>query len=149
MIWLQNLKNQTWYANYMKQFVCYTLQIAAACSEKKDESNEKNEKNKKNNEEENSFHDIQKLFFWHDDQKQLVMKMWQFLNADEKKNDNETQILKMLILLDSFIFQTADDKSFHSSFIYFLTVLSIDEKMNQLQRADNFSFMLTEVIYCV
>ena len=53
----------------------------------------------------------------------------------------------MLTLLDSFIFQTTDDKSFHNSFIHFLTVLDIDEKMNQLQRADNFSFMLTEVVY--
>ena len=59
----------------MKQFVCYTLQIAAACSEKKDESSEKNKENEKNNEKENLFYDAQKLFFWHDDQKQLVMKM--------------------------------------------------------------------------
>ena len=149
MTWLQNSESQTWYADYMKWFVCYILWIAVTCSEKKDESSEKNEENEKDNEEENSLHDAQKLFFWHDDQKQLVMKMWQSLNADEKKSDSKTQILRMLTLLDSFIFQTADDESFHNSFIHFLTVLDIDEKMNWLWRADNFSFMLTEVIYCV
>ena len=133
----------------MKQFVCYTLQIAAACSEKKDKSSEKNKENEKDNEEENSLHDAQKLFLWHDDQKQLVVKMWQSLNVNEKKNDDKTWVLRILTLFNSFIFQTADDELFCSLLIYFLMMLDIDEKMNQLQRADNFSFMLTKVIYCV
>ena len=74
IIWLQNLENQTWYADYMKQFVYYTLWIIAACDEK-NENHEKNEKNEKDNEEENLLYDAQKLFFWHDDQKQLAVKM--------------------------------------------------------------------------
>ena len=74
MTWLQNSESQTQYADYMKWFVCYTLQIVVAHDEK-DESHEKNEENEKNIEEKNLFHDVQKFFFWHDDQKQLVVKM--------------------------------------------------------------------------
>ena len=63
-----------------------------------------------------------------------------------KKND-ETQIKKILTLLDLFIFQIIDDELFCNSLIYFLTVLDIDEKINQLQKTNNYSFMLIKVIY--
>ena len=74
MIQLQNSESQTQYANYMKQFVCYTLQIVTAHDEK-DESHEKNEENEKNDEKKNLFHDVWKFFFWHSNQKQLAVKM--------------------------------------------------------------------------
>src|SRR5947207_4268321 len=67
------------------------------------------------------------------------------------KSDDEksTQVSRMLQLLSSFIFHTVETESFHSSLVHFLTVLEIDKKMNQLQRADNYSFMLVRVIYCM
>src|SRR5205814_3080 len=37
----------------------------------------------------------------------------------------------------------------HSSLVHFLTVLRIDKEMNQLQRADNYLFMLAGMIYCM
>jgi hypothetical protein len=133
----------------MKRFVCYTLRIAAACSEEEDESSEESEENREeDNEEEDPLHDAQELFLWHGDQKQLAVEMWQSLNAGEE-GDGETQVLRMLTLLGSFIFQTAGDEPFCSPLIHFLAVLGIDEEMERLRRADNFSFMLAGVVYCV
>ena len=131
----------------MKRFVCYTLRIVAARDEE-DESREKDEENEEDDEEENSLHDARELFLWHGDQKQLAVEMWQSLNAGEE-DDGETQVLRMLSLLGSFIFQMAGDESFCSPLIHFLAVLGIDEEMDRLRRADNFSFMLAGVVYCV
>ncbi len=73
--------------------------------------------------------------------------MWQTLNTG-KKNDR-TLILKMLSLLESFIFQTIDNDSFCSSLVHFLMMLRIDKQMGQLQTANNYLFMLIRVMYCV
>lgn len=65
-----------------------------------------------------------------------------------EKNDR-TLVLKILNLLESFIFQIVDNELFHSLFVHFLAVLKIDEQMSWLQTADNYLFMLIKMIYCV
>ncbi|KAL2350057.1 hypothetical protein BJ546DRAFT_810284, partial [Cryomyces antarcticus] len=89
--------------------------------------------------------DARKLFIWQGDQKKLAEEMWQSLALD----DEEMQVEKMLELLSSFIFQTVGDRPFSSPLVHFLAVLGIDEEMNRLRTADNYSYMLVGVVYCV
>jgi len=64
-------------------------------------------------------------------------------------DDEEMQMENTLKLLASFIFQTVGDRPFSSALVHFLAVLGIDEEMNRLRTADNYSYMLAGVVYCV
>ena len=55
----------------------------------------------------------------------------------------------MLKLLALFIFQNISNDPFNSGFIYFLTILRINEELNRLQTTNNFSFILAGVVYYI
>lgn len=167
---LQNPESQSRYAGYMRRFVCYCLRIAAADQEAGDgeESEDEKEEGEDGEDDEDSgddgeeesraeeeeeeeeqevdpLRDARKLFVWQGDQKELAKEMLRSLERDGE----ETQVGKMIKLLGSFVFQTVGDRPFDSGLVHFLAVLGIDEEMNRLRTADNFSYMLAGVVYCV
>ncbi len=163
---LQNPESQGRYAGYMKWFVCYCLRIAAAARDLDEEeegsrllsqdnnrrappnsSDVESEDEEKEEEEENPLRDARELFLWHGNQRELAVDMWQALDTGEE--DDRTLVLRMLSLLESFIFQTVGNEPFRSPLVHFLAVLGIDEQMGRLRTADNYSFMLAGVVYCV
>ncbi|KAJ9645329.1 hypothetical protein H2199_003335 [Coniosporium tulheliwenetii] len=67
----------------------------------------------------------------------------------EEFGDEETQAERMLQLSASFIFQGVRDRPFSNGLIHLLAVLGIDEEMDRLRTAKNYSYMLAGVVYCV
>jgi len=55
----------------------------------------------------------------------------------------------VLRLSASFIFRKIGNSLFDSGLIHFLAVLGINEELRRLQTANDFSFMLAGVVYCV
>ena len=55
----------------------------------------------------------------------------------------------MLEFLGSFIFYTVIDRPFSSTLIHFLAILGIDEEMQRLRLANNYSFILAGMVYCM
>jgi hypothetical protein len=125
--------------------------------EEEQEQAKEKEKEKENNddanEESDPLHDARELFLWHGYQRQLAQELWQLLNMDEedsKEEERETiQIKKMLELFRTFVFQVVGDEPFRSPLVHFLAVLAIDEQMGRLRNAENYSFMLAGIVYCV
>ena len=58
-------------------------------------------------------------------------------------------IEQVLQLSASFIFQSISNNPFDSGLVHFLAVLGIDEDLKRLRTANDFSFMLAGVVYCV
>jgi hypothetical protein len=164
---LQNPESQARYTRYMKRFVCYCLRIVEAGaqhareqigqqdsdheSRSSNNNSSQNDEDDESNKEEDSFYDARKLFLWHGNQKQLAEEMWQLLviGGTREGEELEEQIDLMIELLGSFIFQTVGDEPFTSPLIHFLAVLGIDEEMDRLRKAEDYSFILAGVVYCV
>ncbi|TKA55283.1 hypothetical protein B0A49_12685, partial [Cryomyces minteri] len=160
---LQNPESQRRYAGYWKRFMCYCLRVvttdegrgARSCGNNSiDGSNEETEEDEIDEEDQTEdevdeecqglMRDARELFPWHGKQKELARELWCALELE----DEQTQVEKMLELSGSFIFQTVGDRPFSSALIHFLAVLGIDEEMNRLRTAGDFSYMLAGVVYC-
>jgi len=94
--------------------------------------------------------DARSLFRWQRGQKRLAKKLWHSLQMTEVE-DEDGQILtdQVLQLSASFIFQSVGKDPFDSGLVHFLAVLGIDEDLKRLQTANDFSFMLAGMVYCV
>lgn len=90
-------------------------------------------------------YDAGELFPWQPYQKARAEQFWCSLELDEEP----TQLDILFKLMKSFIFQTLDHEPFKSPLIHFLAILGIDEQMNRLRNADNYSYTLAGVVYCV
>lgn len=55
----------------------------------------------------------------------------------------------LLDFYESLIFQGVRRDVFKSAILHFLAVLGIDEEINQLRQANDFSYMLASIVYCV
>jgi hypothetical protein len=55
----------------------------------------------------------------------------------------------LLDFYESLIFQRVRRDVFKSVVLHFLAVLGIDEEISQLRQANDFSYMLAGVVYCM
>jgi len=62
--------------------------------------------------------------------------------------NDDVKIDALLKLIKSFIFVTVRGDVFSSGLLHFLAVLSIDEEMGRLRKANDFLYMLAGVVYC-
>jgi len=90
--------------------------------------------------------DARALFRWQAEQKRLATELWHSLQAAE---DDEQLMVQVLQLSASFIFQSIGNDPFDSGLVHFLAVLGIDEELKRLRTANDFSFMLAGVVYCI
>ena len=91
--------------------------------------------------------DARRLFPWHGEQKCLAEKLLQLLQAPY--SDEEAKVEALLRLSESFIFVTVRGNVFISALLHFLAVLGIDEDSGRLREANDFSYLLAGVVYCV
>jgi hypothetical protein len=59
------------------------------------------------------------------------------------------QMKALLDFYESLIFQRVRRDVFKSAVLHFLAVLGIDEEIGQLRQANDFSYMLAGVVYCM
>lgn len=170
---LQNPESQNRYTGYLRRLLCYLLRLAAANqmeslredeeseegsedrsgAESDEEAEEESEQEEEESEgeediakvDQDGMRDARRLCVLDSNQQKLLDTMWESLVVDEE----EVQVEKMLKLLGSLIFQTVGDRPFSSPIIHFLAVLGIDEEMGRLRTADDFSYMLAGVVYCI
>ncbi|KIV98740.1 uncharacterized protein PV09_09492 [Verruconis gallopava] len=159
---LQNPESQARYMSYIVMFVYYVLRLveneevylaALSDSDDSDESEDPNDdddsdKNSKDGQEEERkpdlFEDARELFPWQGRQKDLARELW----AGLEESNEKAHVTLLLRLLDSFIFQNTGDNLFSSGLIHYIAVLRIDTKINRLQTAKNYSYMLASMVYC-
>jgi hypothetical protein len=63
--------------------------------------------------------------------------------------DKKSQLKALLDFYESLIFQRVRGDTFKSTILYFLAVLGIDEETRRLRQANDFSYMLAGVVYCM
>jgi hypothetical protein len=92
------------------------------------------------------FKDARRLFLWQGRQKELARELKKSVQECWEVAD---QIKALLDFYESLIFQGVRRDVFKSAILHFLAVLRIDEEINQLRQANDFSYMLAGVIYYV
>jgi len=154
---LQNPESQARYAGYVKRFVYYSLRVltepepaSTSTSSESDSDSDTEESgsendNRRNRRNKDFLQDARELFPWKPYQKARAEQFWSSLELDEEP----AQLNILFKLMESIIFQILDHKPFESPLIHFLAILGIDEQTNRLRKADNYSFMLAGVVYCV
>ena len=158
---LQNPESQARYAGYIKRFIYYCLRVLTepepastsilsdsdsnSDSDSDTEGSGSENGSRRNRRDKDPMHDARELFPWKPYQKARAEQFWCSLELDEEP----AQLDILLKLIGSFIFQNLDQELFESPLIHFLAILGIDEQMNRLRDANNYSFMLAGVVYCV
>ena len=146
---LQNPESQARYAGYMKRFIYYCLRVLVEPQpdeeteveiEEEIEESESEDENKRD-----YMKDARELFHWQGDQKAKAEQFWFSLELDEEP----VQLDKFFAFMKLIIFRTLDHDLFESPLIHFLAILGINEETNRLRNADNYSFMLAGVVYCI
>lgn len=92
------------------------------------------------------FSDARRLFPWHGDRKDLAQA---FLDSLTSGISDEGQQAALLKYYQSIIFQTVRSDPFISVVLHFLAVLGIEEEQRRLRQANDFSYMLAGIVYCV
>lgn len=169
---LQNLESQQRYASYIKRFICYCLRVAIAIREEgvstaqqarrsttyqrqastsgssasEGESDEtSSSRNPVLTSHRDPLHDAKALFPWAGEQKELAIALVHSLHLD----DEATQVRRALELLRALIFQEVNNDPFTSALVHFLAILGINPKTQRLRLAQDYSYMLAGVVYCM
>jgi hypothetical protein len=92
------------------------------------------------------FFDARRLFPWRKGQRAQAAKVWSTIEsgASPKK-----QMLAIRNFSKSFIFQNMLHDRFKSPLIHFLAVLGIEEEFGRLRKANDYSYMLAGMTYCI
>jgi superfamily II DNA helicase RecQ len=162
---LQNPDSQSRYVGYIKKCVCYCMRVYRSVElfsalEEDDISTENSESevsDESGDESDHSSHDdpattgdvlydARRLFPWQDDFKERTKKLWDVI---ESGGEDEVQLGTLLEFFKSLIFQHVRGDTFKSCLIHFLAVLGIDDETGRLRQANDYSYMLAGVVYCV
>jgi superfamily II DNA helicase RecQ len=170
---LQNQTSQDRYANYWKRLICYSLRVARneqgqgpsrledrqSHDEDGDEIEEDGDESEDDREGYSSeddgaetrpvvrgdkMKDARRLFPWRDGQKELATRL---INCVETGTGSVTSAV--LDFSRSFIFHKVYHKPFESPMLHFMAVLGIDEENNRLKEANDYSYMLAGLVYCI
>ena len=166
---LQNSDSQQRYAVYAARLVCYCLRVledsenstAKISANGQTEGDEDSDATISDNGEGLSesrtcngevetvtdvFKDARRLFPWHGKQKELAKVLKKSVQESWEAAD---QMKALLNFYESLIFQGVRGDVFKSAILHFLAVLGIDEEINRLRQANDFSYMLAGVVYCM
>jgi hypothetical protein len=166
---LQNSDSQQRYTVYTARLLCYCLRVLESVEnstaemdpDEQTESDEDSEDIISNDggESMNSgthnggaetvtdvFKDARRLFPWQDKQKELAKKLQTAIQGCWEAAD---QMKALLDFYESLIFQRVRGDVFKSTVLHFLAVLGIDEEIGRLRQANDFSYMLAGVVYCM
>ena len=92
------------------------------------------------------FKDARRLYPWQDKQKDSLRRVRESI---ENSWDEKAQLDALLRFYESLIFQHVRGDVFKSAILHFLAILGIDEETRRLRQANDFSYMLAGVVYCV
>jgi hypothetical protein len=90
--------------------------------------------------------DARRLFPWNESLKDRVRRLWK---AVEQVHGREVQARALQAVFQALIFQHVRGDVFQSALLHFLAVLGIDDDTGRLRQANDFSYMLAGVVYCV
>lgn len=88
--------------------------------------------------------DARRLFPWRDGQKEQATRV---IECVESGTGSVTSAV--LDFSRSFIFHKVYHKPFESPMLHFMAVLGIDEENNRLKEANDYSYMLAGLVYCI
>lgn len=172
---LQNVESQQTYAVYMARLLCYSLRVLQSCedserlegtvdyqpsegrdSESDAEDDSEDDEDSEGGGDGDSDSDIQpvvdilkdarRLYPWQGRQKDLLRRVREGI---ENGWDKKSQLKALLDFYESLIFQHVRGDTFKSAILHFLAVLGIDEETRRLRQANDFSYMLAGVVYCM
>lgn len=145
---LQNAESQARYASYLTRFLTYSMRVLQS-QEGRTVAAEEAEAS--SNEAEGSallvdtMKDARRLYPWHGEQRRHATALLDALAGESK----DTQLEAMQRFLQSVLRQTVRGRKFESPMLHFLAVFSIDEESGRLREANDFSYMLAGIVYCV
>jgi hypothetical protein len=162
---LQNTESQQTYAVYIARLLCYSLRVLQSCEncESSEEVEAGSQQQNNSRDEESSteddgdreavaepaidvFRDARKLYPWQGRQKELLSR---FRESVEEDWNPKSQQQALLEFYESLIFQHVRGDTFKSAILHFLAVLGINEETRRLREANDFSYMLAGMVYCI
>jgi hypothetical protein len=172
---LQNVESQQTYAVYMARLLCYSLRVFQSCedserlegtadhqlSEGRGSGSDTEDDSEYDEDSEGEsdggsgsdtrpvidvFKDARKLYPWQGRQKDLLRRVREGI-----KNgwDEKSQLKALLDFYESLIFQHVRGDTFKSAILHFLAVLGINEETRRLRQANDFSYILAGIVYCI
>ena len=154
MVRLQNEESLDRYVGYWRRFMLYCLRVSEAMDIEEDDVSSSDEDNRSgrsnsrvDSEPDLQFEDCRKLVKFNAEQRQRLGEMWASLQA---KEDEKTQVGKMITLSISFILQSLKGfDQFDSPMVHFAAVLGIDEEGVRLRKGEECSFIMAGFLYCI
>jgi superfamily II DNA helicase RecQ len=173
---LQNVESQQTYAVYMARLLCYSLRVLQSCEdserlegtvdhqpsegrglESDAEDDSEHDEDSEGDSDSGSYSDTQpvivdvfedarRLYPWQGRQKDLLRRVREGI---ENGWDKKSQLKALLDFYESLIFQRVRGDTFKSAILHFLAVLGIDEETRRLRQANDFSYMLAGIVYCM
>jgi superfamily II DNA helicase RecQ len=173
---LQNTESQQTYAVYMARLLCYSLRVLQSCEDSErlqgtaegqeseagnnsdyaeDNEGESEREGERESEDDDDFgsqpvvdvfKDARRLYPWQDRQKDLLRRVRESI---ENGWDGKSQLDALLKFYESLIFHHVRGDTFKSAILHFLAVLGIDEETRRLRQANDFSYMLAGIVYCI
>ena len=161
---LQNPESQQTYSTYFSRLLCYSLRVLRSVDEKEKQPNGSDSPDDTVNDDSGSsssdstdeeqesqasvdvFWDARRLYPWQGRQKELLSKVQQSI---ERGWDDKAQMKALLAWYESLIFQKVRADVFKSAIMHFLSVLGINEEDYRLRQANDFSYMLAGMVYCM
>jgi superfamily II DNA helicase RecQ len=92
------------------------------------------------------FKDARRLYPWQDRLKDSLRRVRESI---ESGWGEKAQLDALLRFYELLIFQRVRGDTFKSAILHFLAVLSIDEETRRLRAANDFSYMLAGIVYCI
>ena len=173
---LQNTESQQTYAVYMARLLCYSLRVLQSCEDSErlletaegqeseagnnsdyaeDNESESEREGERESEDDGDFgsqpvvdvfKDARRLYPWQERQKDLLRQVRESI---ENGWGRKSQLDALLKFYESLIFHHVRGDTFKSAILHFLAVLGIDEETRRLRQANDFSFMLAGIVYCI
>jgi hypothetical protein len=176
---LQNVESQQTYAIYMARLLCYSLRVLQSCEDSErlegaadrqpnegrglesdaeddaEDDSEDGEDGEGDSDGDSGFNtqpvvdvfkDARKLYPWQSRQKDLLRRVREGI---ENGWDKKSQLKALLDFYESLIFQHVRGDTFKSTILHFLAVLGIDEETKRLRQANDFSYILAGIVYCI
>ena len=167
---LQNEASQNLYATYWVRLICYCLRVlqsegsheeheggdgfsdvesldGSEVGDGDDEDDDQEDETTTQEQQQgpDEMYDARRLFPWREGQKLRARRL---LRSIESNESIEEQMLALVKLSQTFIFQKVYADVFQSPLLHFLAVLGVDAENNRLRTGNDFSYMLAGVVYC-
>ncbi|KAG5920002.1 hypothetical protein E4U61_000340 [Claviceps capensis] len=157
---LQNPSSQVRYANYWKRMICYVLRVAQSDQWYEGENEVRGDEHDEDEEavsvpvkedaemagpivQGDRMKDARRLFPWTDETRDQARRI---LHSVARRSGVKSSILE---LSRSMIMQNLHGSDFLSPVVHFMAILGIDPEHGTLREAQDYSYMLAGLVYCV